>query len=176
MRKMSIVLLAGLVLALVPTAASAAAPRGQLLLESAAPSPFYTCSYWHEVSPTYCQVWHMTVLSAAADSARALAAGSSILLNDAPYTVDWTGPIYSLESGESFAAVENWKPGSPVCQIWEEIDPPTGRKCHVKDWSDNGDGVLSPCDKVVLVCEDGDVIEGHVEKVTTGVKASPVVK
>jgi hypothetical protein len=81
------------------------------------------------------------------------------------YYVSWVGPSYFLSREGGTAVYEpldepEW--GNPICQVWQDVSlgwPPHVNH-HVDAWADNGDGIPSVCDTVVL-----DGVEWHIDHV-----------
>ena len=58
----------------------------------------------------------------------------------------------------------------PVETDWHELYPEYCNEYHLSDWEDNGDGVLSPCDYIVLTGETEEVY--HVDEMTVTIFVS----
>jgi len=62
----------------------------------------------------------------------------------------------------------------PADTQWHELWPIFCREYHLSTWEDNGDGVLSPCDRIDMYEKpDGEVRPYHVENVTITLLVAP---
>ena len=119
------------------------------------------CTYWHEVTPQYSNVYHIIDWIDNGDGE----------LDYCDYIV-----VNNTETGEIFEwhvedvatdLILTEKISSPYCTYWHELYPIYCLKYHVTGWDDNGDGLLSPCDKIEL--QDQKTRESlwyHVEDLT----------
>jgi len=64
----------------------------------------------------------------------------------------------------------------PVCTDWHELYPEFCNWYHLSNWSDNGDDVLSPCDRIKMTEEAGSVNWYHVDDVTITLLVSEPVE
>ena len=111
------------------------------------------CSDWHELHPNFCIIHHQDVYEDDGDGQVSVC--DFITLSGVRYHIDWVGPTYWLI--EMTAGDEMWcEPtipdpgGNPTCEIWHEVAPDFCLEWHIDDWEDNGDGVLSICDNVLI--------------------------
>ena len=102
------------------------------------------CTYWHEVFPEYSNVYHIIGWEDNGDG----------ILSPCDYI-----EVNNTETGELFYwhvedvatdLILTEKIASPYCTYWHELYPNYCERFHVAGWEDNGDGILSPCDKIEL--------------------------
>ncbi|MGB2853539.1 MAG: CARDB domain-containing protein, partial [Dehalococcoidia bacterium] len=61
----------------------------------------------------------------------------------------------------------------PICPDWHELYPAYCNQYQLSDWEDNGDGVLSPCDNIVLTDKTtGEEVLHHVDEMTVTILVS----
>jgi len=65
----------------------------------------------------------------------------------------------------------NWNPSLPwvppgFCSLWHEISPTFCQEWHQVGYEDNGDGVVSPCDYIILQQAPAAPIRFHVDSVS----------
>ena len=60
----------------------------------------------------------------------------------------------------------------PIDSGWHELYPEYCNSYTLTSWDDNGDGVLSPCDKIDMTDETGNVEWYHVDEMTTTILVS----
>ncbi len=111
------------------------------------------CSDWHELFPSFCIIHHQDLYEDDGDGQVSVC--DFITLSGVRYHIDWVGPTYWLI--EITTQDEMWcEPtipdpgGNPTCEIWHEVAPDFCLEWHIDDWEDNGDGVLSICDNVLI--------------------------
>jgi hypothetical protein len=62
-----------------------------------------------------------------------------------------------------------WPPGDPSGTDWHELDPDLCKQWTVDEWTDNGDGKLSPSDQLIMTrASPVETFEFHVEWVSPG--------
>jgi len=125
------------------------------------------CTWWHEVYPVYHGVlqppgpyhigdWSDTGIG----NPGLLGVCDSIMFDQFP------GIWWHVEDMAT-DLILNEKITDPVCTDWLELYPTFGNGYHIDGWTDNDDGILSPCDYVDLTPVQGGLTEKyHVEKVT----------
>ena len=143
-------LLTGLLAFAVPAA-------GQIYLELGAPPVRDTIppdgSDWHELYPTFCIVHQQVGYEDNGDGV--VSPCDNIVLDGGlRYHVDWVGPTYFLaaQSGEP-KFCEPTTPetgGDPTGHFWHEVAPNFCTEWRIDEWLDNGDGVVSECDHVLI--------------------------
>ncbi len=126
---------------------------------------------WHELYPSFCVIHTQDDYGDNGDGE--VSACDLITLSGVLYHVDWAGPtyfLYNVTTGEvKFAEPTNPNPGgNHVCETWHEIAPEFCREWHVDEWDDNGDGIVSQCDYVVL-----DGATWHIEEINLDITISP---
>jgi len=201
------------------------------------------CTYWHELYPKYCEMWHLTSWHESLEDPYPgrLSPSDQIDMNNTrtgeikwyhvdrvtltlnvstpggPYLIEYKGPfegMYGVKTApinttwhvvypyySEIMTIQDWqdncngvldrcdfiqlwgawchvediaidiilneKIANPVCTYWHELYPIFSNRYHVERWTDNGDGLLSPCDKIDLKLQpEGPTREYHVENVT----------
>jgi len=110
-------------------------------------------STWHELAPAFCTTHTQDGYEDNGDGH--ISPCDFIRFGGSRYHVTWVGPTYWLidhATGEEWYAEPTIPdPGQdPFCEIWVEVHPNLGDEWHVDGWEDNGDGVVSPCDNVLI--------------------------
>jgi len=127
------------------------------------------CTNWHELYPVYCSILHQDGYKDNGDDV--ISACDYIKLDGRWYHIEWVGPTYFLSEGPDTLIVEPDEPttgGNPTCEIWHEIYPIFCQLWHVDDWVDNGDGVISVCDYVII---DGRT--WHIDRIGLDIEVAP---
>ena len=121
------------------------------------------CSYWHELWPEYCTSHHQDDYEDGGDGQ--VTECDHIILDGVRYHITWVGPTYHLVQPSSRqemlvepTTVQDGR--DPTCEVWHEVYPVFCNEHHVDLWEDEGDGVVSPCDMVLL-----DDVWYHIEEV-----------
>ena len=150
--------------------------------------PVYT--YWHELYPEYCNLYHLSSWHDDNDDG-VLSPCDQIDMTDeetgevAWYHVDEVTItiLVSLYQNPEETMYLDFEGGyeeirtamyEPVCTMWHEIYPRFCSKYHLTDWIDNGDQYISYCDYIFLT--DIKTEEGrwyHVEEVTVDIVVTP---
>jgi hypothetical protein len=130
------------------------------------------CSTWHEIYPNYCTPHHQDRYIHT-DPSGQMAVCDYILLSGVWYHIEWVGPTYRVtfvEQGDlaDFEPVEMVSGENPVCETWIEVWPDFGPQFHVDAWDDNGDGVVSVCDMVVI----GGRL-AHIDEIKVNIRVVP---
>lgn len=131
-----------------------------------------TCSTWHEIYPVYCGTRHQTGY-VSNDPSGEMAICDYIQLDGIWYHVEWVGPTYRVtftDQGD-LGDLEPVAPVSgenPTCETWIEVWPDFGPLFHVDGWGDNGDGVVSVCDTVVLGGRPA-----HIDEIKPNIRVKP---
>jgi hypothetical protein len=140
------------------------------LLKEAADVPVAigVCSYLHELSPDYCQIWHVEAIfpindaTAAKKGIRAVE-GSQMILKNAGgqrerYRIDRVVPQYRLDSGAIFEPTRNWNPANATREQWTRVQAKRTGSRVVTDWQDvDGDGLVGARD--IVKFDDGETAE-----------------
>ena len=142
------------------------------------------CTWWHELYPEYCQMWHLTSWEEPFEDPYAgrLSPGDQIDMNNTEtgeiswfyvdrvtlgiyITINDTGEPYYFEYKGPFEDMYKVKT-EPVCTNWTMIWPYyIGEGAlHIEDWIDNCNGVLDHCDYILL-----SGVWCHVEEVTVDI-------
>lgn len=127
------------------------------------------CSGWHELWPAFCAPHHQDDYYDNGDGD--VSACDYIKLDGRWYHIVWSGPTYYLSCATGQSALEPTDPGTggdPTCEIWQEVHPNHGAQFHVDGWQDNGDGVLSACDYVMIA---GQVC--HIDRIGLNITVVP---
>jgi len=124
------------------------------------------CTRWHELWPSYCS--HYYHLNSWEDNGDNMLSPSDQIdmidlrtnktswwhVDDVTVTIyvkptEAPGPAMYLEFTGGFP---NYATPllNPVCTYWHEIYPVFSKKFHLSSWMDNGNGILSFCDKIYL--------------------------
>ncbi len=121
---------------------------------------FYVCSYWHEISPNYCTVWHVIycgpIIEAAGtnDLEKAILGRQLTIETNSEVRnvkISRVAPQYHLASGAVVEPQGDWNPQDAGGELWGEIRPNAKRSYRVANWEDNnGDGVVGVGDRVVF--------------------------
>lgn len=166
--------LLGLLVALVTLPASAQDPTvpQQIHLDLDANADLadtWDDTYWHELWPNYCAVWHLNYIEGDGQ----LRECNYAVFDDGRYHIDWVGPTYFLDCLGIVAepSGEVNPDGDPTGEIWHEVYPNYCDEWFVEGWEDtDGDGTVSACDIVYL---NGEVC--HVQRVSVDIIISPAV-
>lgn len=112
------------------------------------------CSTWHEIWPAYCIDHHQAGYE---DNGDSLISPCDVITLDTGerWHVVWVGPTYWIECfpGLPPSGYEPTEPGTgddPTGEIWHEVYPNFCESSPVEGWQDNGDGVVSACDLVMI--------------------------
>ncbi len=127
----------------------------------------WECSEWHELWPVMCKSHHVDKVGGDGQ----LRACNPIQIDGERFHIDWVGPTFFLDCGkitEPVGDVTAEAMEDPTCQTWVEIWPDHGKEYHVDEWSDNGNGYLDECDKVIL--SDGSIC--HIERIGLNMQVS----
>lgn len=111
------------------------------------------CSTWHEIYPAYCINHHQDGFEDNGDSL--LSPCDIIVLDGVDWHVVWVGPTYWLNCDPTtppagYEPQDPWNGEDPTGQTWHEVYPNFCENGLVESWLDNGDGVVSVCDFVVI--------------------------
>jgi hypothetical protein len=122
---------------------------------------------WHEVYPDYSDVYLLTYWE---DNCNGVLSYCDIIELFDIYT-----QIYSVWHVEelSIDIILNEKITQPVYTYWDELHPIFGNTYHIIDWTDDGDMLLSPRDKVYL--NPGPILPYTVKSVTLTLFVSNVI-
>lgn len=139
-------------------AAPFTALAGERVLEmapSAVARPIAVCDYFHEIYPTYCNIWHVI----AVETIPALTAGSVFTAESEggkeTFTVAWTGANLYLENGEVMLAK-----GGNEESLASVMDLSTQQSRAVTGWADNDkNGDLSAGDVIALNGKESKIVE-----------------
>jgi hypothetical protein len=127
------------------------------------------CSSWHELWPAYCALHHQDDFLDNGDGI--ISACDQIKLDGQWFHIEWAGPTYFLSCATSQTVFEPTDPGTggdPTCEIWTEVHPNNGQQAHVDGWQDNGDGVLSVCDYILIAGQTC-----HVDRIGLNIRIRP---
>jgi hypothetical protein len=146
------------------------------------------CTYWHELWPYYCK--HRYHLNSWKDNGDDMLSPSDQIdmidletetkswwhVDDVTVTIIVSpveGPVPEklphLEFTGGFAEY-SLALLKPVCTIWHEVYPVFSKKYHLSDWNDNGDGMISPCDYIIMTdLETETRAKYHVVNVATDI-------
>jgi len=128
------------------------------------------CSTWHELWPSFCASSHQDSLEDNGDGL--LTACDYIYLDGQRFHVDWVGPTYYLNC-DILIEPSDYQEGDPICQTWIEVTPNYGALWHVDDWVDNGDGVVSVCDDIIISGgASGEVLTCHIDDIRTNIRVT----
>jgi len=164
------------VFAIALVALLAVTASGQICLELGGSPVRYdipdTGSPWHELFPNFCVMHNQTGYSDNGDGV--VSECDAIFLDGLMYHIDWAGPtyyLYNTETGDvKFLEPTSDDPGAnPVGEIWHEVAPAYCTEWEIMGWDDNGNGVVDPCDIIVLA---GDTL-WHIEEVRLDITVSP---
>lgn len=114
-----------------------------------------TCTNWNELYPAYGAPHHQDGYEDNGDNV--ISPCDYIILDGLRWHIVWVGPTYFMSCGVLNGAFEptvEQAGTDPTCEVWHQVWPDFCQASHVDDWIDNGDGVLSVCD-VVLLPETG---------------------
>lgn len=129
-----------------------------------------TCAAWHELFPSYCIDHHQTDYNDG-DGDSLISACDNIQLDGIWYHITWVGPTIFLSCDTDQSSWEPTEPQTgddPTCETWTEVHPDFGNLAHVDGWSDNGDGVLSECDFVLIAGQSC-----HVDRIGLNIIVEP---
>lgn len=96
---------------------------------------------WHEVYPVYCPIYHIIGWNDTGQPYGQISFCDWIQLEDLSW---WHVEQVSTD------LILNEKIANPIYTYWNELYPTFGNRYHIIDWIDNGDGLLSPNDKVTF--------------------------
>lgn len=127
---------------------------------------------WHELYPNFCVIHPQDNYEDNGDGIVSVC--DVVTFGGTRYHVDWVGPTYIMEciiSGEIgyFEPTEIYPEGDPTGQMWHQVYPCFCMEGIVQEWEDNGDGILSPCD-ILLVSG----IEMHLQEIALDIEVSEV--
>ena len=110
-------------------------------------------SPWHELYPNFCEVHDQENYEDNGDGEVSVC--DFVTFGGTRQHITWVGPTYTLvevTSGDQWHAEpqDPYNPENPFCEIWLEVYPDYGSDWHIDDWQDNGDGVVGPCDIVII--------------------------
>lgn len=115
------------------------------------PINYPVCTFWHEVYPSYSNVYH--IISATGPLEWCTYIALERFVNGTP-----TGEISSWHVEEVVRdLILREKIMDPICTWWHEIYPDYCKWWHITSWEDNqlegdpGYGQLSPCDQIDMV-------------------------
>ena len=128
-------------------------------------------SQWHELYPMFCVVHDQDSYEDNGDGQ--ISPCDFITFGGQRQHITWVGPTYTLvdvSSGDQWHAepTDPYNPDDPFCEVWFEVYPNYGDEWHVEDWQDNGDGVVGPCDIVII--RGGTY---HIERVDLNITTEP---
>ncbi len=112
------------------------------------------CATWHELWPAFCVNHHQDAYTDN-DSDGMISPCDNIKLDGVNFHITWVGPTYFLTCLDN-GAQAGYEPndpqtgGNPTCEVWHQIFPVFSQEQHIEGWQDNGDGLLSACDNVVI--------------------------
>jgi len=117
------------------------------------------CTYWHEIYPVYSKKFHLSSWTDNGDGI--LSFCDKIYLKD---PVTGLGAWYHVAQVATDIVVTR----KPVCTQWHEIYPEfCARDYHLSSWIDNGDNILSVCDKIDMTDKATGIVSWwHVREVT----------
>lgn len=110
-------------------------------------------SAWHELAPNFCDIQTQGGYEDNGDGHVSVC--DFITLGGTRQHITWVGPTYHLiehTSGAEWYAepMDPYTGEDPFCEIWFEVHPDYGSEWHVEGWQDNGDGIVSECDNVLI--------------------------
>ncbi len=147
----SLILLAGLTLMVIGASLASAQDTVYLELSNPAKSPIPpNCSTWTEFYPNPGVIHHQDDYVDNSEDGE-MAFCDYIMLDGVWNHIEWVGPTYHLSCGV-YEPWDNPNPtgDDPTCETWIEIYPEHGNLWHVDGFQDNGDGLISPCDMVLI--------------------------
>jgi hypothetical protein len=122
---------------------------------------------WHEVYPEYSNVFSIVAWE---DNCNGVLSYCDVLTLLDMQTQDMsTWHVEEL----SIDMILNEKITQPVCTYWDELHPQFGNIYHIIEWTDDGDMLLSPRDKVYL--DPGPILPYTVKSVTLTLLVSDVI-
>src|SRR6185295_1792749 len=142
---------------------------------------FYVCSYWHELSPNYCTIWHVIYCGPAIDQAAAsndlekAFVGRQLRIENRSdvrsIKISRVAPQYHLASGAVVEPQGEWNSRDAGGELWGEVKPNVKRSYRVAGWEDsNADGIVSAGDRVTF----GDGTRSQITAVRFGVEADVI--
>lgn len=125
-------------------------------------------TFWHELYPRYCSIWHLKYIEGDGQ----LRQCNYAVFDNGRYHIDWVGPTYFLDClgiiAEPSGEVDPTN-GDPTGEVWHEVYPDYCIDWVVDGWDDtDGDGTVSECDIVYL---NGQIC--HVQRVSVDIIVSP---
>jgi len=143
------------------------------------------CTYWHELYPNYCPMWHLTSWvdkqGPAEPGYGELSPNDQIDMTDQEGNVTWfhvdrmtitlvLSRPYPEPTQWMFVELKAppiWTPyQTPVCTLWHEVNPIYSNVYHCVNWTDNGSGRVDKCDFVNMTNTQTQVTtQWHVEGV-----------
>lgn len=138
-----------------------AQPRATLKVAADLCDTFYVCSYWHELSPNYCTIWHVIYCGPAieapiesAEIEKAVIGRELKVENGAEVRrlkIERIVPQYHLGSGAVVEPRGEWNPKNAGGEEWLDVRSGNKQSLHVANWEDsNGDGLVGAGDRVVF--------------------------
>jgi len=119
------------------------------------------CTYWHEVMPEYSNIYHIIGWEDNGDGELGYCDYITVNNTETSEILEWHVEDVATD------IILTEKILSPYCTYWHELYPIYCLDYHVVGWDDNGDKLLSPCDKIEL--QDPETMESqwyHVEDLT----------
>jgi len=126
-------------------------------------------TFWHELYPNYCAIWHLKYI----DGDGQLKACNNAVFDRGRFHIDWVGPTYFLDCLGIVAepSGEVNPDGDPTGEVWHEVYPDYCKEWVVEEWKDaNGNGIVDECDYVIL---NGMLC--HIKRVSVDIIISPAV-
>ena len=166
-------------------------PGDTIYLDGLNPNPMCTtitdpvCTYWHEVYPNYCVVWHIIdwvdngngYLDSCDIITIHLEDSTTVLIHVKAVETDIiTTPLPNPDVDEYDHNIDGYRPsmGDPTGTMWHELWPMYCQTWVLDEWLDNGDDILSYCDYIKFRKMElpDSVIWKHVEEVTGTITAT----
>jgi hypothetical protein len=166
-------------------------PSDSIFLDGLDPNPLIDPitdplgSYWHEVYPTYCQIWQCTSWTDNGNGYLDYCDYIGLQTVDGLQNIYWhveegvetdivTTPLPIPDADEYDHNLDGYVPfhGDPTGTLWHELWPNFCKLWVLEEWRDNGDGILSFCDTIKFKNPAMDsIIWKHIEEVTGTIKA-----
>lgn len=124
-------------------------------------------SLWHEVYPEYCPVFQIVDWADNCNGVLSYCDYLALFDLETETTTFWHVEELSID------IILNEKITQPVCTYWNELHPEFGNRYHIIEWTDDGDTLLSPLDKVYL--DPGPILPYNVKSVTLTLFVSDVI-
>ena len=119
------------------------------------------CTFWHEVYPNYCNVYH--IINWTDDGDGILDFCDLIDLQNVNTSVTCTWHV----DGVSTDIILRWKMAEPIGTWWHELHPNYSKWYNLTSWEDNGDGYPGPCDQIDMTEKESETkIWYHLDRVT----------